>query len=195
MKKYLLSSLIAGFICVSATTASAYDFSTPYLLAQGGYSFGKSANGDAGIMAIGAGYHMNQWVRADITAGYRGWGKVNMGSDYKKKTDVWSMPLLANMYITYPFYREINIYGMGGLGMSWNKTDSMPHAGGATKSNFAWTAGGGFEYQMRPCISLDLGYRYTDLGKARVRERLGFTGKTKQDMRSHDVVLTMRYYF
>lgn len=195
MKKYLLSGLAAAGLMMAASSASAYDFSKPYVLGEAGYSFGTSANGDAGILGIGAGYHLNEFMRGDITVGYRGWGDVNMRADRHTKTDVWSIPALANLYVTFPLHEQFSIYGMGGLGMSWNKTDSMPDAKGATKSNFAWTAGGGIEYMVNRCLSFDVGYRYTDLGQARVKARDGYTGKSKQDMRSNDVKLTARYYF
>ncbi len=195
MKKYLLSGLAAVGLIMAAGSASAYDFAKPYVLGEAGYSFGLSETGDAGIVGIGAGYHINEWVRSDLTIGYRGWGHVNMKADTQSKTDVWSVPVLANFYLTVPVNQQFSIYGMGGLGMAWNKTDNMRDAKGATKSNFAWTAGAGIEYALSPCMSLDLGYRYTDLGQARVKTRDGYTGKSKQDMRANDVKLTARYYF
>ena len=195
MKKYLLSGLAAGVLIFSATTASAYDFQSPYVLAEGGYSFGTNANGDAGILGVGVGYHMNHYFRSDVTVGYRGWGNVDMRADKSKKTDVWSIPVLANFYATYPVNDSFNVYGMAGLGMAWNVTDDMPNAKGATKTNFAWTLGAGIEHMLTDCMSIDLGYRYSDLGQARVKSRTGYTGKSKEDMRSHDVKLTARYYF
>ena len=84
---------------------------------------------------------------------------------------------------------------MGGLGMAWNKTDSIRGAKGATKSNFAWTAGVGIDYFVNDCLSFDLGYRYVDLGQARVKTRTGYDVKSKSDMRSNDVKLSARYYF
>lgn len=195
MKKHLLSGFAAALMLFAATSASAYDFSKPYVLAEGGYSFGRKANGDAGILGVGMGYHINHYFRTDLTVGYRGWGNVDMRSNRSKKTDVWSIPVLANFYLTYPMNHNFNIYGMAGLGMAWNKTDNMPDAKGATKSNFAWNVGAGIEHMFTDCMSLDIGYRYTDLGEARIKSRAGFTGKSKEDMRSHDVKLTARYYF
>ena len=195
MKKYLLSGLAAAAMIFSASAASAYDFNSPYVLAEGGYSFGTTANGDAGVLGVGVGYHLNNYFRTDLTVGYRGWGNVDMRADKSKKTDVWSLPVLANFYATYPVSQSFNIYGMAGLGMAWNVTDDMPQAKGATKSNFAWNIGAGIEHMFTDCMSIDLGYRYTDLGQARVKSRAGYTGKSKEDMRSHDVKLTARYYF
>lgn len=195
MKKYLLSGMAAAVMMFAASSASAYDFRSPYVLAEGGYSFGTDANGDAGLLGVGMGYHINRYFRSDLTVGYRGWGNVDMRADRNKKTDVWSIPVLANFYLTYPATESFNVYGMAGLGMAWNKTDDMTDAKGATKSNFAWTIGAGIEHMITDCMSLDLGYRYSDLGEARVKARTGFTGKSKEDMRAHDVKLTARYYF
>lgn len=196
MKKYLLSGLAIAGLMMAATNANALDFSKPYFLGEAGYSFGIKDAGDAGILGIGAGYHVNEFLRTDLTVGYRGWSDVNMKTtEGKRKTDMWSLPVLANLYATMPLNNVFSVYGMGGLGMAWNKTDSLPDAKGATKSNFAWTAGVGFDYMVNNCLSLDLGYRYTDLGQARVKVRDGYTGKSKQDIRSNDVKLTARYYF
>lgn len=196
MKKYLLSGLAIAGLMMAATNAYAIDFSKPYILGEAGYSFGIKDAGDAGILGIGAGYHINEFFRTDLTVGYRGWSEVNMKTaEGKRKTDMWSLPILANLYATMPLNNVFSVYGMGGLGMAWNKTDSLPDAKGATKTNFAWTAGVGFDYMVNNCLSFDLGYRYTDLGQARVKVREGYTGKSKQDIRSNDVKLTARYYF
>lgn len=196
MKKYLLSGLAIAGLMMAASNAHAIDFSKPYVLGEAGYSFGIKDTGDAGILGIGAGYHVNEFLRSDLTVAYRGWGDVNMkANEGSRTTDVWSIPALVNLYATMPLNNVFSVYGMGGLGMAWNVTDDMRDAKGATKTNFAWTAGVGFDYMVNNCLSLDLGYRYTDLGQARVKVREGYTGKSKQDMRSNDVKLTARYYF
>lgn len=196
MKKYLLSGLAIAGLMMAAAHAQAMDFSKPYVLGEAGYSFGTSDTGDAGILGVGVGYHLNQYLRTDLTVGYRGWSDVDMKTTSgKKKADLWSVPVLANIYATMPINQMFSVYGMGGIGMAWNKTDSLPDAKGATKTNFAWTAGVGIDYMVNECMSLDLGYRYTDLGQARVKARDGYTGKSKQDVRSNDVKLTARYYF
>ena len=80
--------------------------------------------------------------------------------------------------------------------MSMNRTDKKYDLFKAkTKFNFAWNVGGGIEYQWCQNWAVDLGYRFTDLGQARVKDKAGYTGKTKADLRSHDVLLSMRYYF
>ena len=90
---------------------------------------------------------------------------------------------------------KFDVYGMAGIGMAWNKTDSIRNAKGKTKTNFAWTVGAGVDYFINQCWSLDLGYRFTDLGQARVKGNGQYDGKDKQDIRSNDIKLTARYYF
>ncbi len=196
MKKYLLSTLAVAGLMVCATAASAAEpLRGPYVVGEVGYSFGTKNNDDAAIMGLGTGYHVNEYLRTDMTVSYRGWGKVDFKEPNAKKADVWSIPVFANLYASYPIHHMFDVYAMGGVGISWNKTDSIANAKGRTKTNFAWQVGAGFDYDLNECWSLDLGYRYSDLGNARVKGREDFTGRSKQDMRSHDVKLSARYYF
>jgi opacity protein-like surface antigen len=198
MKKYLLSTLAVAGLMTIATGAFAADASTvrgPYIVGEAGYSFGMKDNEDAGTFALGMGYHMNHYLRSDITIGWRPWGKVNFKDPDGKKADMWSLPIMANVYAQYPIHQMFDVYAMAGLGMSFNKTDSITNASGKTRSNFAWTVGAGVAYDINDCWSLDLGYRYTDLGTARVKGNDAFAGKSKQDVRSNDIKLSARYYF
>lgn len=196
MKKYLLTTLALAGLMVAATGAMAAEaVRGPYVVGEAGYAFGMKNNEDAGVFALGAGYHVNHFMRTDITVGYRPWGKVNFKDSPKKKADMWSLPVMMNFYAKYPLGHSFDLYGMAGLGMSWNKTKSISNAHGRTRANFAWTAGAGIDYYINECWSLDLGYRYTDLGNARVKGNDSFTGRRKQDVRSNDVKLSARYYF
>ncbi len=196
MKKYLLSTLaVAGLLACSTSASAQFNTSSPYLVGEAGYSFGVKNNGDAGILGLGAGYHLNDFLRGDIIASYRGWGDLKFKGAGNQKADVWSIPVLANIYATYPIYDGMGIYAMGGVGMSFNKTDRIRGAKGKTRSEFAWNAGAGIDYRINDCWSLDLGYRYSDLGQGRVKPEAGYEGQRKSDMRAHDVKLSARYYF
>ena len=120
----------------------------------------------------------------------RAWGKVKKEGH---SADVWTVPALMNVYLSMP-YRHFEPYVMGGLGMAWNKADSTHATKGDSKMSFAWTAGAGIGYRLSRCWALDLGYRYVDLGEARSKFKDG-SGRLKKDVRSHDVMLSARYYF
>jgi opacity protein-like surface antigen len=89
----------------------------------------------------------------------------------------------------------MGVYAMAGLGMSYNHTDSTLGASSKDKVSFAWNLGAGVEYAFNDCWTLDLGYRYTDLGKARIKAHEGFTGHKSEELTSHDIKLTARYSF
>ncbi|MBQ3696222.1 MAG: porin family protein [Alphaproteobacteria bacterium] len=197
MKKYLLSTLaIAGLFGV-ATTANAADdglmtmnMSNPYAVMQAGMGFGSNDYKESAVFALGAGYHMNQFLKSDITVGMRAWGKLKKQGH---SADVWTIPALANLYMTMP-YKKIEPYIMGGIGMAWNMVDNTHLTKGDDKMSFAWTAGAGIGYRLSHCWGLDLGYRYVDLGEGRSKFKDG-SGRIKKDVKSHDVILSARYYF
>lgn len=197
MKKYLLSTLaVAGLITLaSGAMASEHPQKGPYVVGEAGYAIGMKSNDNAGIFALGLGYHVNDYMRADMTVGLRPWGKVDFKDSADKKADLWSIPVMFNAYAKYPVMNRVDVYGMAGIGMALNKTDSIHNAKGRKRMNFAWQVGAGIDYTINNCWSLDLGYRYTDLGTARVKGRSGFDGKGKQDVRSNDIKLAARYYF
>ena len=197
MKKYLLSTLAAAGLIGVATTATAAEnewmgmgMSNPYAVMQAGMGFGSKDYKESAVFALGAGYHMNQFLKSDITVGMRAWGKLKKQGH---SADVWTIPALANLYVTMP-YKNIEPYIMGGLGMAWNMVDNTRLTKGDDKMSFAWTAGAGIGYRISRCWGLDLGYRYADLGEGRSKFKDG-SGRIKKDVRSHDVILSARYYF
>ena len=196
MKKYLLASLaVAGILAFSGVASATESNHGPYVVGEAGMAMGMKDYDNAGIFALGAGYHVNDYMRADVTVGYRPWGKVNFKGSDDKKADMWSMPVLANAYVSYPIMNMFDVYGMAGIGMAFNKTDNIRNAKGRSRSNLAWTAGAGIDYAINRCWSLDLGYRFTDLGSARVKGNADYDGRRKRDIRSNDIKLSARYYF
>ena len=91
-------------------------------------------------------------------------------------------------------YKKNEPYNMGGIGMAWNMVDNTHLTKGDDKMSFAWTAGAGIGYRLSHCWGLDLGYRYADLGEGRSKFKDG-SGRIKKDVKSHDVILSARYYF
>lgn len=191
MKKYLLSTLAVAGIMACATHASAQDM---YGVLNAGYGFGTKNSDDTVILGVGAGYQFDKMFRSDIIIDYRGWNKVDFKSG-GKKSDSWSIPVLLNVYGTYPIHEHFGVYAMAGLGMSYNQADSTLNAKSDHKLSFAWNVGAGIEYALNDCWTMDLGYRYSDLGKAKVNPRSDYTGRHTEKLRSHDIKLTARYMF
>ena len=197
MKKYLLSTLAVASLIGATTVAKASDdglmtmnMSNGYAVMQAGMGFGRKDYKESAVFALGGGYHLNRYLKSDLTIGMRAWGKVKKdGYD----ADVWSVPALMNMYVSMP-YRHFEPYIMGGLGAAWNKADSTRFTKGDDKVSFAWTMGAGIGYRLSDCWGLDLGYRYVDLGEARAKYK-EVPGRIKKDITSHDIMLSARYYF
>ena len=94
MKKVLLSTLTAVTLLTAGVASAGNDIYSPsrmYTVGQLGFGMGDSNYKENGIANIGLGYHMNQYMRSDLTVGVRGLGKVEMGDH---KTDIWSVPAL-----------------------------------------------------------------------------------------------------
>jgi len=197
MKKYLLSTLaIAGLMGIASNAKAADDFmnmgmSDAYAVMQAGFGFGQKDYKESGVVALGAGYHLNSYLKSDLTVGFRGFGKLEQ--DDHREVDAWAIPVLMNVYASVP-YKNMSLYAMGGLGMSYNMLDNDREIRGDDKLNFAWTVGGGIGYRLTQCWGLDLGYRYVDLGEGRSKYK-DDSLRMKQNMRSHDVLLSARYYF
>ena len=198
MKKYLLSTLALAGVIFATGAAQASDntenwmnMSDAYAVAQAGFGFGYQDYKENGIVALGMGYHLNQYLRSDVTVGWRNWGKFKVEG---KTADSWSIPALLNAYITIPVMDRFGIYGMGGAGASYNKVKNTGLTKGDDKLEFAWTAGAGVNYRLNDCWSLDLGYRFSDLGEGRSKLKDG-EGRIKKDIKSHDILLSARYYF
>ena len=197
MKKYLLSSLAIAGLFGFAANASAGDnglmsmnMSNGYAVMQAGMGFGRKDYKESAVFALGGGYHLNQYLKSDLTIGMRAWGKAKKDG---YSADVWTVPALMNVYASMP-YRNLEPYVMGGLGAAWNKSDSTRLAKGDDKFSFAWTLGAGIGYRLSDCWDLDLGYRYVDLGEARAKLK-DDSARIKKDITSHDIMLSARYYF
>ncbi|HEY4169581.1 MAG TPA: outer membrane beta-barrel protein [Reyranella sp.] len=70
---------------------------------------------------------------------------------------------------------------------------------GATQTNLAWTVGGGVGVPVTDRLTLDVAYRWLDLGERRLGPTLSFNGATapttydRADLRVHTIMVGLRY--
>jgi len=123
--------------------------------------------------------------------------------------DIESWVGLANAYVDLPTVFCITPYVGGGIGMAsisvlGLKDVNVPNGGVAyatdnTDTNFAWAVYGGLAYDVNPSVTLDLSYRYLDMGDAssgRVTaydNSSSYAGVDINDIHSHDVMLGVRW--
>lgn len=150
---------------------------------------------------VGVGYQFNDWLRADLTAQYRGAADFSALDRYETTDDgnpatfdgtndysarKSELALMANAYVDMGTYSGVTPYIGAGIGASRNTisnfTDvNVPVAGvgyGATHSQWqlAWALHAGLGYQINDRVTLDLSYSYMNLGDAQSGDLIAYDG-------------------
>jgi len=185
----------------------------------------------APFFGLGVGYTVNNWLRFDVTGEYRGAANFH-GLDvgalpgggfaddrYTGSKSEWTF--LLNGYVDLGTWWNITPFIGAGVGFSRNtisnfgdisvcvNSNSCAGFGGsdafggtASKWNFAWALHAGLAYQVYRNVTLELAYRYIDLGNAQSGDLVAFTGTTNffnpmefHHLTSQDVKLGVRFNF
>lgn len=218
MKKIIAATAVA--ILFSATAAQAADEGV-YARLDTGWSFsqdgGKDLDDDFGnspIIGAGVGYRLNQYVRGDLTVGYRGGYEVDTSGDIagfaaNAKGDVSSLAAMANVYVDVAKFGAFTPYVGGGIGFSRNKLDDVDGSvagvngkiDGDTETSFAWQLSAGVGIEVAPKWTVDVGYRYIDLGEVKTGNSASLGGVSgaidpiKADLKAHEIQASVRYQF
>ena len=182
----------------------------------------------AGIFGLGVGYKVNNWFRADVTGEYRGNSQFfgtdaitypgGVGTDtYHATKSEWLV--LANAYVDLGTWWCVTPFIGAGIGTSRNTISSFvdigatqaglgggsilstTYAENASKWNLAWALYAGLAYKVTPGLSLELTYRYVNLGTATTGLTNSFDGVTVVNatpfqfgtITSQDVMLGFRW--
>jgi opacity protein-like surface antigen len=159
-----------------------------------GTAFNQYGHGfDGGtLFGVGVGYQFNNWFRADITGEYR--SKVSFhGTDFflfpgggGGLSDTYhggyqSWVGLVNAYADLGTWWCLTPFIGAGVGAATIKTSAFSDvatfpagdprnssfiADGATKTNFAWALHAGVAYKVTNNFTVELAYRYLDMGTA-----------------------------
>lgn len=174
------------------------------------------------LFGIGVGYQFNSWLRADITAEYRAranlhataFGDKGSIDDFHGSKSEFTT--LANLYLDLGTWYHITPFIGAGVGASYNRIHDfydMCAAGSCagnitavadgtgTKWSLAWALHAGLAYQVTPSLSIELAYRYLNLGDAQsgyfhnVNPALSVAPGPYQfkDLTSHDLKLGIRW--
>ena len=170
---------------------------------------------------IGIGYRVNQWFRTDATVEYRSksdFDGLDLGfigvdivpDEYSAEKSEWVA--MWNAYIDLYTWRGITPFIGAGIGASRNTIHGFTDVGttvgsvafGDTESewNLAWALYAGLGFEVTPAFTIELAYRYLDLGDAQSGDLIAFDGTNTidnpmifEDLTSHDVRLGFRYLF
>jgi opacity protein-like surface antigen len=183
----------------------------------------------APLFGLGVGYTVNNWLRFDVTGEYRGAanfhgldvGAIPGGgfSDdrYTGSKSEWTF--MFNGYVDLGTWWNITPFIGAGVGVSRNTisnfgdisvcVNSLSCAGSggsdafggtASKWNFAWALHAGLAYQVWRNVTLELAYRYIDLGNAQSGDLAAFDGTNNfynpmefHHLTSQDIRLGVRF--
>jgi opacity protein-like surface antigen len=171
---------------------------------------------------LGVGYQFNNWFRADVTGEYR--SKVNFsGTDFVTYnpggylSDAYaggysSWVGLVNAYVDLGTWWCITPFVGAGVGAANIKTTGFQDTGlangnpgsyfaqGASKTNLAWAAHAGFAYKVNNNFTIELAYRYLDMGTGVYGNGSSYDGTNAgpssfqfRDITSQDVRLGVRW--
>ena len=176
---------------------------------------------------IGVGYSWNKWFRTDITGEYRSKSEFN-GADvytafhgdgdlvtrpdsYFAKKSEWLA--LANAYVDIgswhgitPFvgagvgFANVEISDFTDIGVGVDGFPAVAYADDHDEWNFAWAVHAGLAVEVTPSFTMELAYRYLDLGDGESGDLYAYDGTNNVDnpmefegITSHDVKLGFRY--
>ena len=179
----------------------------------------------AGIFGLGVGYRVNNWFRADVTGEYRGNSQFfgtdaitypgGVGTDtYHATKSEWVV--LANAYVDLGTWWCMTPFIGAGVGTARvgisNFTDQGIANNGAgaltglafgdntAKWNLAWALHAGVAYKVTPNFTVELAYRYLDMGDGLTGDLRTFDGTnnivnptTFKGITSHDLKLGVRW--
>jgi opacity protein-like surface antigen len=190
-----------------------------------GSTLTQQGEGFAGgtLYGVGVGYQFNHWFRADITGEYR--SRVNFsGTDFttfvggSTGSDVYqggytSWVGLANIYADLGTWWCLTPFIGAGVGAAHISTTGLQDSGltsfgaagsyfanGASTTNLAWALHAGVAYKVTNNFTVELAYRYLDMGTAVHGFGSSFDGTNAgpssfqfRDITSQDIKLGVRW--
>lgn len=177
-----------------------------YDLAGYGSMFDEQLD-NTGVIGIGAGYRFNEYFRVDATLDYEFGADMRgslpcpcgPGSVESASLDAWTG--LINAYVDLGTYSGLTPYVGAGVGVSLLRTDSVESDSpgayyGADTWNFAWALMAGVGYDVSDRLTLDVNYRYMNLGDARSYTPASAPGPGVvewNDIAAHELRVGLRY--
>jgi opacity protein-like surface antigen len=195
-----------------------------------GPSYTGTGLSGAGTWDVGVGYAFNSWLRGDITAEYRNASSLK-GSVYGQfsafggtfsdvdnySANLSSLVFLANAYVDLGTWWCITPFIGAGVGAAYNhladfRDDGLTTFNGLTagtqfaadgnKTSLAWAVHAGLAYKVTNNFTVELAYRYLDLGSAVTGNTnfafsspnvLGTHAWTVNDLTSQDLRVGLRW--
>jgi opacity protein-like surface antigen len=196
----------------------------------GGTFFGETDNHSV-FAGVGIGYRFNNWFRVDGTFEYRGASSIGVNDLVRFQTgfgqavqtntykgNLSSYVAMFNGYVDLGTWHCLTPYIGVGIGYAANRisgltdqgvqsiaggagTGTLGYATSGDKSGLAWALMAGVGYEVNKNLTLEVGYRYLNLGEAHSgRIQNAFIAQNLSPLRakeidSHDIKIGMRWNF
>jgi opacity protein-like surface antigen len=170
-------------------------------LVEGGVGCGSGARGIRGEFMIG--YHGKRNIDGEPGP----WGTTPGGPD-PLHTSVTTTTLMFNGYYDIARFDRFTPYVGAGVGLAYNKTGGVSFTDNAALVNviegdsrwsLAWSLMAGVGVQLTERTTLDIGYRYLDMGKAEsgIIDNIGFVNPKVRidDLAAHEFKVGLRFAF
>ncbi|KWA03805.1 outer membrane protein [Burkholderia territorii] len=156
-----------------------------------GYQFGNGWRAEGEYTFKRSGNFVSYWAPFDANA---------------NQFQVSSQRLMLNGYRDFDLGRGFSVYGTAGIGVAivsadgWQTNDSRQFAS-RTQTNFAYSAGAGVSYAINKRFTLDVGYRFVDMGNVEsgyntfVNRVSARDEQLKASLRSNEVFIGLRGRF
>lgn len=156
------------------------------------------------IPTIAVGYkYQNNW-RTEVEYSFEKESEYTSGSTAFPSSfnhhEVKAQSLFLNAYRDYEVYKNISLFGSVGLGIAkvkssgWQGNEGRQYLSN-TDTNLAYSIGAGASYTPVQYLSLDLGYRYVDLGKVESSMNSFSNARGLQDEQMKAHLDKNEYYF
>lgn len=149
----------------------------------------SAAIDDAWLIGIGVGVRLNDWLRIDLTADYRGAAEM---SESGLSADLSTATALANVYVDLGSWKGFTPYLGAGLGAGYVSLTDVELLGadiGDTDGwGVAWALMAGVAVAVAPNWQVDVGYRYLNIDSV----ELG-GGLPDLQQSAHEIRLGARY--
>jgi opacity protein-like surface antigen len=186
-----------------------------FICADPGCNSGMELNnvGESGVLSGGVGWRFSQNFRADLTIGYRGGYALDDSDRFPSnyEADIVSTSVMLGAYWDFARSGATPYFGAA-VGWAQNKIDDIVNTGGAlgtariflpggTWSGMAWSLMAGIGIPLGGSATLDLYYRFIDLGEIESESGSiscnftcsgtysGLSGK----LRAHELMLGVRF--
>lgn len=162
-------------------------------------------------VGLGLGWRFTPWLRSDVTFDFTPAVQATAGcaacGGVSARADVSSLAILANGYVDFPVLGPVTPYVGAGVGTARLETSNAVASGatgafaappGSASWGFAYTFTGGLAVKLSDVVSVDVGYRYLDLGDASTGAGWSQSGPAKlklDDLTSQQVRIGLRYRF